>query len=253
MLKLACSSGNAEHIPTVAVAGDKGTGTTARILDMILRGAGKSVGLALRACAFVNGVSAAFTDEQQINAARILLCDPLVDTVVSTVSLRLTARHGLILETVQVTVMMDKVREVKTALFHNGLDVMQRATTDCFVVQTGNVVALDRLRELGTRQLILVSDRFNDPGLQAHLNNGHKGVAILWGQEAEAQIVLLSGTEVVASIQTNIGSSRDGRTKKKRLRYGMLFAVGAAYGLGLSGSEIIAAFRNAPAIVSGVD
>jgi hypothetical protein len=243
-----------QGIPIIAVAGDKGTGTTARILDMILRGTGRSVGLALRARSFVNGRSVDFTDEQQISAAQALLCSPVVDTVVSTVSPRLAARRGLNLESIRVTVIMDKVKDIKTELFHAGLDVVQRATTDCFVVQAGNIVALDRLQALKARQLILVSDRLNDPGLQAHLNSGHKAVATLWGQQdGEARMVLVSGNQVIVSVQTNIGSSRDGRTKKRRFKYAMLFAVAAAFGLGLSGSEITAALRNAPAMVTGVD
>ncbi len=253
VLKLPCLPGNDEDVSIVAVAGDKGTGTTARILDMILRGAGRSVGLALRAGSFVNGVSADFTPEQQVNAAQTLLCNPVVDTLVSTVSLRLAAQRGLMLETVQVTVMMDKIKDGKTELFHTGLDVVQRATTDCFVVQAGNIVALDRLQELGVRQLILVSDRLNDPKLQAHLNSGHKAVVTLWGQDGKDRFVLLSGTEVLASIQASIGSPRDGRTKKRRLKYATMFAIAAAFGLGLSGSEMTAAFRNPPSIVLGAN
>lgn len=248
VLKLSFPPETDGRIPTVAVAGDKGTGTTARTLDAILRGAGRSVALALRTHSYVNGVSAELSPEQQANAARVLLRDPEVDTLVSTVSPRQAVRRGLVLETFRLTVIMDKVKDNETELFHTGLDIVQRATTDCFVVGAGNVVALDRLRELGARQLILVSERLNDPVLQVHLNAGHAGVATMW-QDGEIRIVVLSGADVLTSIRADDGSSRDSRTRKRRLKNGKLFAVAAAVGLGLKGSEIAAALRNAPPII----
>ena len=200
--------------------------------------------LALRERAFVNGESAELTHEQQANAARILLRDPEVDTFVSTVSPRQTAKSGLVLEQYQLAVIMDKVRDGETELFQSGLDVVQRGTTECFVVRAGNVIALDRLRELGDRRLILVSDRLKDPGLQAHLNAGHVAVSTMW-QAGEIRIVLLSGAEILTSIRIDVGSSRDGRSRKRRLTQGAMFAVAAAFGLGLSAPEIVAAFRHA--------
>ncbi len=252
VLKLSFPSGVDGRIPAVAVAGDRGTGTTARNLDMILRGSGRSVALALRERSFMKGVSAELSEEQQANAARILLRDPEVDTLVSTVSPRQAARRGLVLETYRLTVILDKVKDGEAERFHAGLDVLQRATTDCFVVGAGNSVALDRLRELGARQLILVSDRLNDPVLQRHLNAGHVAVTTMW-QDAQARIALLSGAEILASLRADVGSSRDGRVKKRRLKNGKMFAIAAAFGLGLSGSEIVAAFRNAPPIVPEVN
>ena len=252
VLKLSFPPETDGRIPTVAIAGDKGTGATARNLDRILRGSGRSVALALRGRSFVNGVPAALSEVQQARAAPVLLRDPEVDTLISTVSPRQTARRGLVLETFQLTVIMDKVKDGEAELFHAGLGVIQRATTDCFVVGAGNSVALDRLRELGARQLILVSDHPNDPALQAHLNAGRAAVAVRW-HEGDVRIALLSGAKVLASIPAEVGSSRDGRATRRRLKNGKMFAIGAAFGLGLSGSEIMAAFRNAPPIVPDVD
>ena len=251
VLKLSFPPGTDGQIPVVAIAGDRSTGTTARTLDMILRGAGKSVALALRERAFVNGESAELTEQQQVNAAHILLRDPEVDTLISTVSPRQAAKSGLALEKYRLTVFVDKAKEGDTKLFHAGLDVVQRATTDCFVVRSGNIVALDQLRELGARRLILVNDRLNDPVLEEHLNAGHAAVATMW-QDGEIRIVLLSGAEVLASFPVDVGSSRDGRTKKRRLTNGKMFAVAAAFGLGLTGPEITAALDNAPPIVPEV-
>lgn len=248
VLKLPYPSGTDGRIVIAAVAGDKGTGATARTLDMILRGAGKSVALALRSRAFVNGESAELTKTQQTQAPSILLRDPKVGILVSTVSPRQAARHGLLLDQCTLTVIMDKVMEEATNFFHSGLDIIKRATTDCFVVGAGNIVALDQLRDLGARNLILVSEHHNNPALQAHLNAGHTAVTTMWYGE-EVRIVLVSGTEHLASFHLNIGSLHDGRVRRKRLKMGKMFAIAAAFGLGLSGSEIETAFQNAPAIV----
>jgi hypothetical protein len=193
-------------------------------------------------------VFAGLSDEQQARAGRILLRDPQVDTLVSTVSPRQAARRGLILETPRLTVIMDKAKDGEAELFHAGLDILKRATTDCFVAGAGNIVALDRLQELGARQLILVSDRNNDPVLEKHLKAGRAAVTTRW-HDGKVQFVLMSGAEMLASFPADVGSSRDGRMTKRRLRNGKMFAVAAAFGLGLSGSEIREGLRNAPSIV----
>ena len=252
LLNLLYSSGTTGRIPIVAVAGDKATGATARILDAILRGAGRSVALVLRDRSFVNGVSSELSETHHTNAARILLRDPEIDTLVSTVSLRQTTRSGLVLETCDITVIMDKAKDGEVDLFHNGIDVMQRATTDCFVVGAGNMVALDRLRELGARRLILVSDRLDHPVLQAHLSAGHQAVTMMW-QDGEERVVLISGTKIMASLQANVASSRDGRNKIRRIKNGKMYAIATAFALGLSGNEITGALSNAPHIVPEVD
>lgn len=248
VLKLNYPSGSNGRIPIAIVAGDKGTGATARTLDMILRGAGRSVALALHSRAFVNGESAELSEVQQAQAPLVLLLDPTVETLVSTVSPRQAARHGLLIDQCSLSVIMDKVLEENTRLFHAGLDIVIRATTNCFVVGAGNIMALNRLQELGAKNLILVSEHHNDPTLQAHLNAGHTAVTTMWHGQA-IRIVLLSGTEHLASFQLDAGSSRGGRARKRRLKMGKMFAIAAAFGLGFSGSEIETAFQNAPAIV----
>jgi cyanophycin synthetase len=252
VLNLLFASGAEGRIPIVAVAGDKATGATARTLDTILRGADRNVALALRDRSFVDGVSSELSETQQTNAAQILLRDPEIDTLVSTVSLRQVARSGLVLETCNITVIMDKAKDGEVDLFHRGIDVMQRATTDCFVVGAGNIVALNRLRELGSRRLILVSDRIDHPVLQAHLSAGHQAVTMMW-RDGEERIVLLSGTKLLASLQANVAMSRDGRKKIRRLKNGKMYAVAAAFALGLSGNEIAGALSIAPCIVPEVD
>lgn len=236
------------EIPIVAVAGDKGTGSTARSLDSILRGAGNNVAVSLRTRAYVDGKPAQLSQAQQARAPLVLLRNPRVDILVTTVSNRQTASRGLLFNQCAVTVIGDKAREENTELFHVGIEVMDRATTDCFVVRAGNRVALDRLQALGARRLILVSERLKDPTLQAHLKANQAAVTTMW-HDGEVRIALLSGSEVLGTFPVSTGLSRDGRTKKQRLRSGAIFAIAAAFALGLSGPTIEAALHNAPASV----
>lgn len=236
------------RIPSIAVVGDQGTGATARLLDGIVRATGRRVALALRKGAYVDGVSAELSSSQQKHAARILLRDPDVDTLVSTVSARRSATHGMGVDSYQVSVIMDKAKEGSTAQFHLGLDVVQRATTACFVVGVWNTVALSRLRDLGSRRLILVSERIDNPDLQRHLRAGHAAVVTRW-EHGELRYVLLSGNDPLASIPAGTSERKKWRAAGRR-ENASLFAIAAAYGLGLLPAELTAAFRNIPAMVT---
>jgi cyanophycin synthetase len=237
------------RIPTVIVAGDKGTSSTARMLDMALRGAGHSVALALGKGAYVNGVAAELSESQQKRAPLSLLRDPQIDTLVATVSPRLLSKRGLLLETCAVTVLMDSPVEGDAGVFHQGLDILDRATTGCFVVGSGNAMALSRLKKLETRRLILVGERLHDPAMQEHLNAGHTAVSTLW-LDGKIRIVVFSGTEFQASFSMATRDPRAGRAKTRRLKNAKMYAIAAALGLGLGVDELTEAFKNAPDIIT---
>jgi cyanophycin synthetase len=248
LLKRSFPTAEDGRIPVVAVSGDRGTGSTARTLDMILRGAGHTVALTLNAQAYVNGASAELTQKQQARAPLILLRDPGIDALVSALSLRQTAKRGMLLEKCTLSVIMDRNKKGDARLFHQGTSIVGRATTDCFVVGSGNMLALDHIAPLSNRRLILVSDRLNDPGMQAHLKAGHEAVTTIW-HDGDIQIALMSGTEVVATFPFGVALLDNGKNPKRRLRNALMFAIAAAYGLGLSGEEILTALTDAPDIV----
>jgi hypothetical protein len=110
------------------------------------------------------------------------------------------------------------------------------------------MLALDHIAPLSNRRLILVSDRLNDPGMQAHLKAGHEAVTTIW-HDGDIQIALMSGTEVVATFPFGVALLDNGKNPKRRLRNALMFAIAAAYGLGLSGEEILTALTDAPDIV----
>lgn len=240
--------GERGRIPIAAIVGDKTIRTVARILDAILRGAGQSVGLTLRKGAFINGTSADLSETQQRRAPLSLLRDPQISTLVTTVSLRQAARRGLLFDECKVSVITDKQVEADTHLFHQGVEVAKRATTDCFVVGAGNNEVLECLQDLGTRQLILVSNNPDDPALQAHLKAGHTAVTTM-RHDGKTRIAVLTGTELQASFKAVARKSRDEGGKVKRMRNGTMFAIGAAIGLGLSIPDLEKAFQHVPAII----
>lgn len=248
ILKLVFPSESNGRIPIVAIAGDKGTGAPARNLDMILRGSGKSVALALRRHSYLNGKPAEMSESQQNIAVKVLLRDPDVETLVSTVSLRRAAKNGLFLEKCSLSILMDRFVEEKTELFHKGLDIIERATTHCFVVGADNHLVFNKLKSIGTKRLILVSDKFNSTRLQEHLADGHSAVTTNWN-DGKVRILLLSGEDILASFDTELVASPGGRFRTIRLAKGLMFAIAAAHGLGMSGPEIAYALANAPTII----
>ena len=108
VLKLSIPAGEDGRIPIIGIAGDKGTGTTARYLDSLMRGAKKTCALALRRESFIDGDPAGLTPRQQANAAATLLKDPEVEMLITTLSPRRAVRAGLGLEQCSVLVIQDK-------------------------------------------------------------------------------------------------------------------------------------------------
>lgn len=249
VLKLFFPPGHSGRVPVVAVTGDRGTGTVARYLEAILRGAKRHVALSLREQAFVNGISAELSEKQQAKAALTLLGDPDVDTLISTVSLRKAAQRGLQLEHCHVAIIIDKSLEGEAELFQTGLDIIQRATSDYFVLSSANHAVLEHLCHTNREQFILVNQRINDPVLQSHVNAGYKAVSTMW-IDGETRIVLLFDQTIIASFPAKDTSSlRAQRNNKTRLLQRKMFAIAAAFGLGLSPKAINKALNTLPNIV----
>ncbi|MEJ2692302.1 MAG: ATP-grasp domain-containing protein [Candidatus Thiodiazotropha sp.] len=249
ILRLFFPSGSNGRIPTVAVAGDKGIGVPARNLDKILRGSGKSVALVLRNHSYLNGSPSEMSRTQQRNAAKLLLRDPSVETLVSTVSLRRAATNGLLLEKCSLSILMDKFIEEKTELFHKGIEIIERATTHCFVIGANNHLAFNKLKRSQGKRVILVDDNLNNTKLQQHLAEGHSAVTTSW-RNGKLSIILMSGEAILGSFPADSVVSRGSRSRKISFTRGMMFAIAAAHGLGLSGPEIVNALNSSQTIAS---
>jgi cyanophycin synthetase len=240
------------RIPIVSVAGDKRIAPPARSLDMILRGAGKTVALVLRKHSYINGKTAELDNDQQTNATRLMLQDPAVDTLISTVSLRRTASRGLQLNRSMVTIIYDKMIEERSELFYQGLDVIAQATTHCYVVGADNRMALDIIDRIGAKRLILVSQHHSHQALQSHLATDQTAVTMKW-HSGEKKIVLLSGIHVLRAYSPKHFSSINTRHRNTNDVKSLMYAIAAAYGMGMSGDEIDQAIKFAPTTTSTIN
>jgi cyanophycin synthetase len=225
------------RIPVIASAGDRGTGTPARLVDALLRGVGKRVALSMTSETYADGIETQLSRKQQEIAPLVLLRDPEIDALVSTISLRQTAKRGMLLDHSDVSIIMDRAKSGSVKAFLAGMEVIVQATSRCFVVGAGNLVALKRIEKLNnSAELVLVSPRKNDPSLQKHLSDGHTGITTNW-QDNGQNIVIQSGDKIIASFSLQgLPGKFSGRSKG--INEGMLYAIGAAYGYGMTSDEI---------------
>ena len=225
------------RIPIVVVAGDRGTGTTARILDQLLRDCGKSTGLTLREVAYVNGEAVDVPLEKKRLALTALLSDPEVEVLVSAISLRRAVQRGMELDTCSVAIILDRNKEGNADQFQAGVSVVERATTEVFVVGIGNQIALQHLEILGKRRLILVGNRITDPLVQQHLARGDTVIADGWADEDD-RIVLMTGEQKIAHFPVNEAWARLTKGQQRKLRRASRYAIAAAFAVGLPVTEI---------------
>ena len=249
VIKLAFPANADGRIPVAAITGDRGTGTVARNLDMILRGHGMSVATALKRNAYVNGVNATFPENKQRIASRLLLSEPDIDTLVATVSPRRVIKKGMQLEQCHVAVIMDKIKDTDNDLYYLGLGVIERATKNCFVVGASNQLAINYLHNVNDRRIIMVSEKQNHPNLHQHISMGRTAVTTHWDNEDD-KIVLISEQKVLASFGfEGLDYSLKSMARLNRRKKTLMYAIAAAHGLGLSVEQISSALQKAPAII----
>jgi cyanophycin synthetase len=242
MLALSFPPGVTGRIPTVVVAGDRGTVRIAREIDAILRASGKTVGLVTRKSSFVSGQAAEIEGSQQRNAVRILLRDPRIETLVSAVSLCQTVKRGLVLDTCDVAAIVNRAanRDAE-GLYQYGLEVVVKATRGILAVSAGNKSALEVMSTLDPKRLVLLSSSSQDPAIVGHVAAGGAVVFKVRKQDQD-WIVLYRKDKFIASIP--VATTRAGGRTSARSVKARMFAVALAFGIGLSGSDIEAAASN---------
>ena len=228
------------RIPIVVVAGDRGTGTTARLLDQLLRTCGKSSGLTLREAAYVNGEAADVPPGKKRVSPTMLLSDPDIEVLVSAISLRRVVQRGMELDSCSVAIILDRNKDGNAEQFHEGVSIVERATADAFVVGIGNQIALQHLETLGKRTLILVGNRITDPLAQQHLARGGTVIADGWTDEDD-RIILMKGERPIAHFPANKAWARLTKGQQRKMRRVTKYAVAAAFGIGIGIANIEAA------------
>jgi cyanophycin synthetase len=230
------------RIPVIVSAGDRGTGIPARLVEALLRGMGMRAALTLNSQSYADGLETQLSSKQQSIAPLVMLRDPEIDSLVSTVSMRQTAKRGMLLDHSDVSIIMDRVKPGSVRAYLAGLEVMIQATHRCFVVSAGNMIALKRIERLNkSTDLVLVSPRKKDPTLQKHLSEGHVGVTTTW-QDNDQSIVILSGDKIFASLSLQ-GLPGKFTSRSKSINEAMLYAIGAAYGFGMTADEMASSLK----------
>ena len=230
-------AGNDGRIPIVVVAGDRGTGTTARLLDQLLRTCGKSAGLTLREAAYVNGEAADVPPDKKRVTPTALLSDPDIEVLISAISLRRVVQRGMELDSCSVAIILDRNKEGNAEQFQAGLSIVERTTTNAFIVGIGNQIALQHLETLGKRTLILVGDRITDPLAQQHL--AHGGTVIADGRvNGEERIILMRGKRPIARFPAGEPPANLTKGQQRRMREVSRYAIAAAFAIGIPVPEI---------------
>lgn len=235
MLDMSFPLGVSGLIPTALVIGDRHTASVARELDLILRLSGRITGLVMKKNSYISGQHEVLKKSQQRNAIRIMLRDPRIETLVSTLSQRRAINRGLLLETVDVAAIMNPVADGDSRIYQQGLEVVIKATSGILVVSAGNKLALKVLDTLDSKRLILVSPNLLDPAIDVHLAAGGTAVVAVHEQEQDWAVFLRKDESVAKiPIAKNNASEKIG-TRRMETR---MFAVALAFGMGLSGEQI---------------
>lgn len=230
------------RIPIICVAGDSGTGATARIIDRLLRCTGKRVGLSLREISFIDGkVEEVASDHARLPPFSLLL-NRNVEMLVCTISLRSTAQAGLGVDRCSVSVILDRKKEGRSQHYHAGTSVLDRATSEAVVVGCGNRVALEQLTRENGKRVVYVGNRITEPLVKEHLDAGDTVIGDAWADTADCMVLVQGGREIARFPLSQSWRLLPSR-RALRARQATKYAIAALVGLGMSPSHIANALR----------
>lgn len=234
-------SGVSASVSTAVIVGDRGAAALARDLDGLLRASGSAVGLATRKLTTISGKPVDPTSLGRSSGARFLLADPRVEALVYAVSPRRVVARGLRLDRSTATAILDPTNGSDSDDNLRGIDVCVAATSGTVVVGADHPLAERLVAELEPRRLVLLSPLEPTPVVIRHLASG--GCAVVRGRNGSAEFFELRRSgDTVASIPVALLRSKKVRIGERRLRRAM-FSTALAFGLGLTGPEIVAAIE----------
>jgi cyanophycin synthetase len=234
--------GDQGRVPTAFVAGTRGSGPVARVLDNILRSVGMTVGQVTGKGGFVNGEPAGPQNAQRRQATEAVLRDPRVEALIYTLSPRLVVKRGLLHDACTTTAVLESASDGDIEEARQGLDVVARATRGKLIVGAENTLALDIVRGIDSDRLVVVTQNAGNAAVRRHLEAA--GPAVVTARDrGEPMIVLLEGEVTVASIPVRNIRTLAKRQSGDRLNE-HLFAVALAWGMGLSGEEIVSSLTS---------
>ena len=234
-------AGVSASLPAALIAGNRGAGALARELDGLLRASGSAVGLATRKLTTISGRPVDPTSLGRGGGARYLLADPRVETLVYAVSPRKVVERGLRLDRSTVTAILDPRVGGDPDSDRRGVDVCVSATTGAVVICADHPFAERLIGELEPERLVLLAPRRPGPLMIRHLSAG--GSAVVRTETGPVETVTLRrASDTVASVRVASMRSSTTGVGERRIRRAM-FTMALAFGLGLPGVEIAAAFE----------
>ena len=237
ILETVFPSGATALLPTALIVGERGTGAVGRSLEGLLRASGSAVGLATRQETTVSGKPVDRNAHGRGAGARFLLGDPRVEKLVCALSPRTIVARGLRLDHASVAAVLEPKGGGDPAEYRLGIDVAVAATSGAVIVGAENPHAQRLLEEIGPQRVVLVAARRR--AVQPHLSQG--GCAVVLTRSARGETLdLIRSSETLASVKVASLRSRTRGVGDRRLRRTM-FAIGLAFGLGLSGVELSSA------------
>jgi hypothetical protein len=224
-------AGGSASVPIALILGTRGTEAVARALDGLLRAGGCAVGLTSRKRTTVSGKPIDKTSLGRGDHARFLLGDPRVEAVVAARGPERIVARGLQLDRLTATAILEPRGGSETDDDRRALEVCVSATTGSVVLSETHPLARRLMGEVEPRRLVLLSQGQADSAIPGHLASG--GCAVVRSASGRGQILTLHcGSETVLSVTI----------ARPQLRTAM-YAMALAFGLGLSGVEIIAALQ----------
>ena len=241
------------------IVGDRRTAAVARDVEAFLRESDRAVGLAIRDTAYVNGHRQVLTKRQHHKAARLLLRDPDIESLVATASPRDIISRGLQFQKTDVVVVMPPAEKTDPDEYQAAIAVALKSDPCLVVVDNDNDLALAELASVPRAQVALVSHRGATPRMHRHLNAGGCG-AFVEIRDGQRSVSLTSGTDEAHTIPVTVAeqgamdphqSSQPGTEatgRRSRRISTRLYASAVVLALGLSPDEIAEAIARSPAI-----
>lgn len=251
--------GDCGSVSATVIVGQHRTAVVARDLDEILRLSNRSVGLAIRNKAYVNGARCDLGSRKHIRAIRSLVRDPSIDTLISTQAPAGIIRRGLQLDRVGIAAVRAPAPDADLEVYREALAVLMKATPDRIVCGVRNDLAMQAFQGLERKQITLVTRSGFTRRIRKHLALGGHAVIAVWA-EGRRHIEIYEGETLVASIpaipKPTLNSAEAELTPANTVDTGhrshridtRLYAIAMALGSGVSVEQIRESLHSLPII-----
>jgi cyanophycin synthetase len=239
------------RVPVCTVVGDGRTAVVARDVDQFLRCAGRHVGLVIRDRAYVDGEAAPLDWGPKRAAARLLLRDPQIETLIHTTPLKRLVERGLQVSETDVAAIAAPVPRGDLDAYSRGIEIVVRAKARRIVIGANNSVAFSALSGVERERVVLVA-RAAGAKVARHIAAGGSAF-VLSSKDGPREIHAYDAGALAARIPfppRSAGAVAAFVAPATGHRSGVmatrLSAAALAYGLGLSAEQIAQAISSAP-------